>query len=531
MSRGRGGASIVASPVLVGAVTTLIVIVSVFLAYNANKGLPFVPTYDVSTQVPGGANLVEGNEVRVGGFRVGIVNKIRTTFQKTPPDGKLRAIAVLDLKLDKRVEPIAVDSEILVRPRSALGLKYVEIIPGKSQEMFKPGATIPLANAGNPVEFDDLLNTFDESTRQYQQEALTGFGDAFTGRGADLNEAIASFSPFFDALTPVMDSLNDPQTGLKNFFKEIGETSEQVRPVAGLQGQVFGLMADTFDAITRDEDAFRATIERNPETLDAAISSFPVQRSFIGQFADLSRRLRPTGRILPRALPRLNSALRVGTTVLPQTVRLNDEIGDTFDALKDLVDEPTTLLALKDLDTTTAVVAPLLEYAAPYQTVCSYGNYFFGGLGGHISEGTALGTSQRVLVKDDHLTQQDNRWGDFPADRPADVPANVDPSSAYDPRSPAPEEDRALQASHTQPFAPAIDAKGNADCQIGNSGYIDGPLPQNGRYPPSDTNGSNSDLTEFERNRSGGSHVVAEADTPGLAGPTFNGVPSLKDVP
>ena len=531
MSRGRGTASIVASPVLVGAVTTLIVIVSVFLAYNANKGLPFVPTYDISAQVPGGANLVEGNEVRVGGFRVGIVDKIRTRFRRVPPDGKLRAVAVLDLKLDKTVEPIATDSQIIVRPRSALGLKYVEITPGKSEQAFDPGATIPLENAGNPVEFDDFLNTFDQRTRQYQQEALTGFGDAFTGRGQDLNEAIASLSPFFDALIPVMDSLNDPQTGLRNFFKEIGETAAEVRPVAGLQGELFGLMADTFDAITRDPDAFRATIERSPETMDVAIRSFPVQRSFLNQFAELSRRLRPTGRILPTALPRLNSALRVGTDVLPDTVALNQETGETFEALEDLVDEPTTLLALKDLDTTTAVVAPLLEYAAPYQTVCSYGNYFFAGLGGHISEGTNLGTAQRVLVKDDHLTQQDNRWSDFPADRPADVPSNIDPSSAYDPRSPAPEEDKALQASHTQPFAPAIDAKGNADCQIGNSGYIDGPLPQNGRYPPSPTDGSNSDLTDFERNRSGGSHVVAEADTPGLAGPTFNGVPSLKDVP
>ena len=369
MSRGRGTASIVASPVLVGAVTTLIVIVSVFLAYNANKGLPFVPTYDVSAQVPGGANLVEGNEVRVGGFRVGIVDKIRTRFRKTPPDGKLRAVAVLDLKLDKKVEPIATDSQILVRPRSALGLKYVEIIPGKAKGEFKPGSTIPLENSGNPVEFDDLLNTFDESTRQYQQDALTGFGDAFSGRGSDLNEAIASLSPFFDALTPVMDNLNDPGTGLKDFFKEIGETAAEVRPVAGLQGELFGLMADTFDAITRDPDAFRATIERSPETMDAAIRSFPVQRSFITQFADLSRRLRPTGRILPTALPRLNSALRVGTQVLPQTVALNEELGDTYDALVDLVEQPTTLLALKDLDTTTAVVAPLLEYAAPYQTV------------------------------------------------------------------------------------------------------------------------------------------------------------------
>ncbi|MEA2443124.1 MAG: phospholipid/cholesterol/gamma-HCH transport system substrate-binding protein [Thermoleophilales bacterium] len=524
MSRGRGTASIVASPVLVGAVTTLIVIVSVFLAYNANKGLPFVPTYDVSAEVPSAANLVEGNEVRVGGFRVGIVNKIRTKFRKAPPAGKLTAVAVLDLKLDKTVEPLARDSKLLVRPRSALGLKYVEITPGRARQTFPPGATIPLANAGNPVEFDDLLNTFDDPTRQNQQDALVGFGDALTGRGQDINTAIHELSPFFNALTPVMRNLSNPQTGLKDFFKEIGKASAQVRPVARLQAEMFALQSVTFDAITRDPNAFRATIERNPATLQQGIQSLPPQRVFLGNFADLSRRLRPTARILPTALPRLNEAMRVGTQVLPQTVGLNREVGKTYDALKDLADEPSTLIALRDLHTTIAVTAPLFEYVSPYQSVCSYGNYFFAGLGGHISEGTNLGTAERVLVKDDNRNQ-DNRWQDFPADRPADVPSNVDPSNAYV-SGPTPQADRVREAAHTQPFAPAIDAKGNADCQIGNSGYIDGPLPKTGgRYPahPEDPN--------FDRSFGGGSHVVAEADTPGLAGPTFNGVPSLKAVP
>jgi len=289
-------------------------------------------------------------------------------------------------------------------------------------------------------------------------------------------------------------------------------------------------MQVTFDAITRDPDAFRATIEKTPPTLDAGIRSLPVQRPFLDDFIDLTRRLRPTGRILPTALPRINKALGTGIQVLPETVRLNRELGDTFDALTDLVEDPNTLLALNDLRTTTAVGAPLLEYVAPYQSVCSYGNYFFGGLGGHISEGTNLGTAERVIVKTDDTTQ-DNRWSDFPADRPVDVPANIDPSNAYNP-GPQPKEERVMQAAHTQPFAPAIDAKGNADCQIGNSGYIDGPLARDGRYPPADANASDpTSLNEFQANAAGGSHVVADADTPGLAGPTFNGVPSLKDVP
>ena len=51
--RGRSGtASLVASPVLVGAVTGLITILAVFLSYNPHKGLPFVPTYNLAAEQP-----------------------------------------------------------------------------------------------------------------------------------------------------------------------------------------------------------------------------------------------------------------------------------------------------------------------------------------------------------------------------------------------------------------------------------------------------------------------------------------------
>ncbi len=51
-------------------------VVAVFLSYNANNGLPFVPTYDVTVQVPDAAGLVRGNEVRIGGKRVGVIEEI-----------------------------------------------------------------------------------------------------------------------------------------------------------------------------------------------------------------------------------------------------------------------------------------------------------------------------------------------------------------------------------------------------------------------------------------------------------------------
>ena len=117
MSRRRGSASIVANPVLVGAVTTLVVIVAVFLAYNANNGLPFVPTRQLNVQISNGANLVKGNEVREGGFRVGVVEQMEPVRL---PDGTVGA--KLKLKLDKKVGALTVDTTVKIRARSALGL-------------------------------------------------------------------------------------------------------------------------------------------------------------------------------------------------------------------------------------------------------------------------------------------------------------------------------------------------------------------------------------------------------------------------
>jgi virulence factor Mce-like protein len=531
MTRGRGTASIVASPVLVGAVTTLIVIVSVFLAYNANTGLPFVPTYNLRGELPGGANLVPGNEVRLGGFRVGIVDKLGTGTKVF--NGRPRSIAVVRMKLDKSAQPLPNDTTMIVRPRSALGLKYIQLTPGKSKTDFRDGDTIPLRSATAPVEFDDLLNTFDEKTRQNSQDALNGFGEAFAGRGSDLNEAILGLAPFFRYLAPVMANLSDPDTQLDEFFKQIGRTSAQVAPVARIQAELFSNMADTFEAIGRDPAALRATIEKSPPTEDEAIRDFPIQRPFLVDFTDLSRRLRPAVRILPTALPLINSALRVGTPVVRSSVTLNNETRNVFDALDDLVQNPNTLLGLNDLNALVRSGAPLFRYIAPYQTVCNYATYFFNGLGSHISEGTASGTAERVLLKSANNFQDDVAYDSFGA-RPSDLPPNVDPTGATSgpPVLPPDSGTNSAYTLHGQPYTPAIDAQGNANCAKGQFGYPDGPLLDDpGRYPAvNGTKDPDGTYNTWQREHGGGGHPVVADNAPWLYGPTFTGLNNLSEV-
>ena len=108
--------NIAGNPVLIGAATVLVILVAVFLSYNANQGLPFVPSYKLTAEMPSAANLVRGNEVRIGGTRVGTVDSIGVERRD---DGT--SIALLGLKMERSVDPLPIDSTLLIRPRSALG--------------------------------------------------------------------------------------------------------------------------------------------------------------------------------------------------------------------------------------------------------------------------------------------------------------------------------------------------------------------------------------------------------------------------
>lgn len=512
MSR-RPTTAIVASPVLVGAVTVLVACVAVLLAVQANRGLPFVPTYDLRAELPGGANLIEGNEVRMGGFRVGVIERIRPGVL---PEGARRSIAVVQMKLDRTVEPLPVDTIVSVRPRSALGLKYIELARGSSARSFAAGATIPLANAVKPIELDEFFGLNDDDFRRNQRAALQGYGTAFAGRGQSINRTIEDLVPFVTHLEPVMRALSDPATRLDELFVQAERFSGQLAPVARTYARLFVNMGSAFEALSRRPERLRGTIERAAPTIEQAIRSFPAQRAFLADTEELARRLRPVADAMRTELPPTAAALELGTPVLMKAPPFYRRTGDVLEALRDLAERPTTLLALQNLRDLLRVLTPLAEYVAPYQVVCNYWNYYWNAIGEHVSEAVPGGTLQRSQLQSDNRTQ-DNRLTSSEADRPADIPANL-PIDAKDPAGDP------LVALHGGAYSPAVDAQGRADCRGGQRGYMAGPKVPDGRYPPSN-----------DAALGGGSHVVLDTEIGARYGATFRsrqlGIDSWDDVP
>ncbi len=395
MTRRRGATAIASNPVLVGVATTLVIVVAVFLAYNANQGLPWVPTYRLSADVPIATSLVKGNEVRIGGLRVGVVDKITPHITSNG-----QTFAKLDLKLETRIRKLPVDSTIMIRPRSALGLKYIEVTRGTSPQGYNDGDTIPLsASKVKPVEFDDFFSTFDAKTRVGEQQNLRGFGDAFAGRGIDINTALQAFVPLVGVATPVLANIGAPQTNFKRFFASQARAAQIVAPIAVIQGELWANLDRTLAAFADVSRPFlQETISKGPGGQQTAIDTFPTIRPFFVETQKFFHNLQPGAAALRDSAPTLAHAFETGTTTLRGSPAFNRRLANFLVDLRNFAQDPLVPIGFKDLSDTVAALDPTLTYLTPTQTVCNYASLFFRNAASLLSDGDQNGTWLRFMV-------------------------------------------------------------------------------------------------------------------------------------
>jgi len=515
-----------ASPMIVGAVTVLISIVAVFLAYNANNGLPFVPVYRVSVDIPNAARMTDNNEVRIGGVRVGVVESIDpvrseagTTNAATeiPTAGpELPPVAArLNLKLDKRAQPLPQDSIFRVRYRSAFGLKYLEIVRGTGEaapeghvfDGTDDGALCDLPTAGGrfasslpehsqngcfqgQTEFDEVNDTFDNPTRRAVRENLVGYGSAVAGRGVSLNETIAELPRLFEGLRPVARALSDPEVNLARFIRGLWRTARYTAPAAREQAQSFAYAATAFRAISSDPEALKDAISEAPLTYETGIRLLPDQRIFLANVERFARLMRPGAEDLRITLPVLNDALEIGAPVLRESPPVNRRLRAALRELNQLVSQPSTRVTLERLGEAFRTARPLVRWVAPAQTVCNLGTYWLTNFPGALSEPSQVGMSLRQSIMR------------VPGSPAAEVGiggyAGIGPNGKSGSGEFKPYE---IPITNSHPYGPT--GQRNADCQPGQIGYPLGQILVPGQRPSdpanrvSDLPGSRGPLTAF----------------------------------
>jgi virulence factor Mce-like protein len=441
------------NPTVIGALAVLITILAVFLAYNANNGLPFVQSYRLTAQVPNAAALVPGNEVRIGGVRVGIVESIKPV---ATDDGTYAA--QLALKLDKSVEPLPEDSTVIIRSRSALGLKYVQITRGTSDQGFPAGSVLPLSAARpEPVEFDQLLSTFDKPTQKNIQANLTEFGNALAGRGPDINAAIGALKPLLPRLERVARDISDPQTGIGPFFTALARSASEVAPVAQTQAQMFVDLDTTLAAFADVARPYlQETISKTPVTLQTASDTLPRIRPFLVNSRKLFVDLQPGTAAAAVSADTIAAALRAGIPVLRASPQLNEQLPPTAAALRRFNDDTVVRSGLTRLiDLSNSLKSPL-RFIAPAQSVCNYATLLLRNGADATSVGNTAGNWQRANAVG-------SPTGPNSEGSPSSAPANGGGGSS-DPLN--------LNFLHVNPYPnTAAPGQNPTECEAGNEPY------------------------------------------------------------
>jgi len=421
-NRPGGIQGVASSPVLVGAVTVLVVIVAVFLAYNANNGLPFVSTYNLRALVPNGDALVKNNEIRIGGTRVGIVRNVQPVQL-----GDGRVAAELDMRLDQNVEPLPVDSTLMIRPKSPLGLKYVQLSPGDSSQGYAPGDTIPLAAARpEPIDIDEFFNMFDERTRIAIQQSQAGFGNALAGRGPQLNATFATLRRLVEISQPTLADLVAPSTRFGEFWRALSAFNATLAPVAEAQASMFVGLDVTFGAFARVSRPFiQETIVKSPPTEQTAIEAFPNIRPFLDHSAEFWAALEPGTAALARTSPTIAAALRAGIPVLNASPVFNAQLVPTADALLAFQSAPGVFNGLDLLIDFNKALEPGIKFVGPAQTTCNYLTLTFRNVADAVSEGNGLGNWLNFISLVPNSGSENPNNEGSPASAPANGPGRA----------------------------------------------------------------------------------------------------------
>ena len=378
------------NPVLIGALTVLVTIVAVYLAYNASNGLPFVPTYTLHVQAANASELTHGDNVNMGGALVGFVSTVTPTRLRNG-----RPIALINVQLQKSIEPLPVDSKFTVRLKGAIGLKYLAITLGHSSRGFPDKAVVPMRQESTEVDFDQVLSMFTPATRVGVRQTTIGFGQALAGRGFDINNAIGAFGPLLRDLQPVAANLASPNTNLAGFFRSLENYTGALVPVAETQGQLFANLDTTFRALAGVAvPSLQETISETPPMFDATINNAPVIRPFLTDTAALFSELRPGVATLPQSAPVLSSAFAIGTRNLPGTAALDKRTVTLSKNTGDYAQNPSVQQGLDRLNLTLTKLGPPLAFLTPAQATCNYVTLFLRNtqslLSEHVSQGSLL---------------------------------------------------------------------------------------------------------------------------------------------
>jgi phospholipid/cholesterol/gamma-HCH transport system substrate-binding protein len=170
MARGAVKRHTPRSPVAIGLIALVIILIATFLGFT--KDIPFTTPYQVKATFESANSIRVGSPVRIAGVNVGKVAKVEASEDSNT--------SVVTLSLQKQALPIHEDATAKIRPRIFLeGNFFVDLRPGTaSAPELEDGGVIKVTRTASPVQLDEVLTSLQSDTRQDLKDVLDGLAVA-----------------------------------------------------------------------------------------------------------------------------------------------------------------------------------------------------------------------------------------------------------------------------------------------------------------------------------------------------------------
>ncbi|MBV9607448.1 MAG: MCE family protein [Solirubrobacterales bacterium] len=251
--------------------------------------------YEIAAEFDQAENLGGQADVRISGVNVGKV--IAVSLDRRT--GLTRAV----MEIDPQFAPRPADTRAILRQKTLLGETYIELSPGTADaRKLADGASLPKGQIAPTVQLDQILSTFDPSTRQAFETWMQQQGTALTGRGQDLNAALAELYPFATNVDSVLAVLNRDSAATSTLLRDGGQVFSSIASSPAALQQLVRNGNAAFSATAAQAGALAATIRAFPGFLVAQRVTIDRVKRFAVTTKPLVDELRPAAVQLSPAL-------------------------------------------------------------------------------------------------------------------------------------------------------------------------------------------------------------------------------------
>jgi virulence factor Mce-like protein len=188
--------------------------------------------YQLKVHFPTANGLIEGSDVFIGGVKVGTVSRVVVDASAPADNGNSSfdnptTSALITVNIKKQYAPLHQGATAAIRPKSLLGEKYVAMTVGDaSKDAIADRTTLPSEATSVNVELDQLINVFDEATRQQLQKLIASLGTGLAGQDRNTNQTFQVGRRDLGNLAQVTDVLQARDAELKRIIDALNNITQ-----------------------------------------------------------------------------------------------------------------------------------------------------------------------------------------------------------------------------------------------------------------------------------------------------------------